>query len=51
MKKRIIALLLVLQVALLVMVYLQFAEKLPILLNIQWVFAFAMIVSVMDVFA
>ena len=36
--------LLVLQVGLLVMVYLQFREKLPVLLNLQWVFSFVMIV-------
>jgi cardiolipin synthase len=40
----VIALLLVAQVALLVMAYLQFREKLPMLLNIQWVFTFVMIV-------
>lgn len=38
------ALLLILQVALLVMVYLQFREKLPALIYIQTVFAFGMIV-------
>ena len=36
--------LLVLQVGLLVMFYLQFREKLPVLLNLQWVFSFVMIV-------
>ena len=36
--------LLVLQVALLVMVYLQFREKLPVLLNLQYVFSFVMII-------
>lgn len=36
--------LLVLQIALLVMVYLQFREKLPVLLNLQWVFSFVMII-------
>ena len=36
--------LLVLQVGLLVMVYLQFREKLPVLLNLQWIFSFVMIV-------
>ena len=36
--------LLVLQVGLLVMVYLQFREKLPVLLNLQWVFSFVMII-------
>lgn len=40
----IIAVLLVLQIALIVMVYLQFREKMPILLNLQWVFTFVMIV-------
>jgi len=40
----VIAVLLVFQVALLVAVYLQFREKLPVLLNLQWVFTFAMIV-------
>ena len=40
----IIALLLLLQVAVAVMVYLQFREKLPILLNMQWVFSFVMII-------
>ena len=40
----IIALLLILQVAVAVMVYLQFREKLPILLNLQWIFAFVMVV-------
>ena len=40
----VIAILLVLQVALIVMVYIQFAEKLPILLQVQWVFAFLMII-------
>ena len=40
----VIAILLVLQVALIVMVYFQFAEKLPILLQVQWVFAFLMII-------
>lgn len=36
--------LLVLQIALLVMVYLQFREKLPVLLNLQWIFSFVMII-------
>ncbi|MBR2390419.1 MAG: hypothetical protein IKA94_06455, partial [Mogibacterium sp.] len=36
--------LLVLQVGLLVMVYLQFREELPVLLNLQWIFSFVMIV-------
>ena len=40
----VIALLLVLQVALMIMVYLQFREKLPLLLNCQYVFSFAMII-------
>lgn len=40
----IIAVLLVLQVAVLVMAYLQFTEKLPILLNLQWVFSFVMLI-------
>ena len=40
----VIALLIAAQIALLVMVYLQFREKLPVLLNIQWVFTFGMIV-------
>ena len=40
----VIAVLLVLQVALLVMVYLQFREKLPMLMNVQYVFTFGMIV-------
>lgn len=40
----IIGILLVLQVALLVMVYLQFTEKAPVLLELQWVFTFVMIV-------
>ena len=40
----IFAILLVLQVALLVMAYLQFSEKLPALLNIQWAFTFIMII-------
>ena len=40
----IFAILLVLQVALLVLAYLQFREKLPSLLNFQWVFTFVMIV-------
>lgn len=40
----IIAVLLVLQVAILVMAYLQFREKLPALLNIQWIFTFVMII-------
>ena len=38
------ALLLVLQVAIVVMACLQFSEKLPILLNLQWVFTFIMII-------
>ena len=40
----VIGLLLVLQVAIMVMVYLQFTEKLPVLLNLQWVFSFLMII-------
>ncbi len=40
----IFAILLVFQVALLVMAYMQFSEKLPALLNIQWVFTFIMII-------
>lgn len=40
----IFAVLFVFQVALLVMAYLQFSEKLPALLNIQWVFTFIMII-------
>ncbi len=40
----VIALLLVFQVALMIMVYLQFREKLPLLLNCQYVFSFAMII-------
>ncbi len=40
----IIGILLVLQVALLVMAYLQFREKLPALLNVQWIFSFMMII-------
>ena len=38
------AILLVLQVAILVMAYLQFREKLPVLMNLQWTFAFIMII-------
>ncbi len=38
------ALLLILQVALVAMAYLQFREKLPALLNIQWIFAFVMVI-------
>lgn len=38
------AILVVLQVAILVMAYLQFREKLPALMNIQWAFTFIMIV-------
>ena len=37
------AILLVLQVAILVMAYLQFREKLPVLMNVQWSFALIMI--------
>ena len=40
----VIAILLVLQIALMVMVYLQFREKLPVLLQLQWLFAFVMII-------
>ena len=40
----IIAILLVLQVAIVVMAYLQFREKLPALMNIQWLFAYIMII-------
>ena len=40
----VIGILLVLQVALLVMAYLQFREKLPALLNVQWIFSFMMII-------
>ena len=40
----IIALLLVLQIAILVMAYLKFTEELPMLLNIQWVFTLVMII-------
>ena len=40
----IFAILLALQVAILVMAYLQFSEKLPILMNIQWLFSFIMII-------
>ncbi len=40
----VIVIVLALQVALMVMVYLQFAEVLPILLHVQWVFAFVMII-------
>ena len=40
----VIALLLVLQIVLIVMAYLQFREKLPVILNIQWVFTFVMII-------
>ena len=36
--------LIVLQVGLLVMVYLQFREELPVLLNLQWIFSFVMII-------
>ena len=39
----IIALLLILQVALMVLVYVYFTEKLPILLHVQWIFTFVMI--------
>ena len=45
----IFAILLVLQVAIAVMAYLQFREKLPVLLNIQWVFTFVMIVYLFNV--
>lgn len=38
------ALLIILQVGLIVMAYLQFREKLPVLLNIQWIFSFVMVV-------
>ncbi len=38
------AILLVLQVAIVVMAYLQFREKLPFLMNVQWAFAFIMII-------
>ena len=40
----VIAALLVLQIVILVMAYLQFREKLPVLMNVQWVFTFVMIV-------
>ena len=40
----VIGILLVLQVALVVMAYLQFREKLPSLLNVQWIFSFMMII-------
>lgn len=40
----IFAILLVLQVAIAVMAYLQFREKLPALLNVQWIFTFLMII-------
>ena len=45
----IFAILLVLQVAIAVMAYLQFREKLPVLLNIQWIFTFVMIVYLFNV--
>ncbi|MBR3125172.1 MAG: PLDc N-terminal domain-containing protein, partial [Mogibacterium sp.] len=40
----VIALLLVLQIAILVMAYLKFTKELPMLLNIQWVFTLVMII-------
>lgn len=40
----VIAVLLALQVVLLVMAYLRFAEKLPVLLEVQWVFTFIVII-------
>ena len=40
----IIGVLLIAQVAVWVMAYLQFTEKLPVLLNLQWLFSFIMIV-------
>ena len=40
----IFAILLVLQVAIVVMAVLQFREKLPVLMNIQWIFSFIMII-------
>ena len=40
----IIALLLVLQIAILIMAYLKFTEELPMLLNLQWVFTLVMII-------
>ena len=44
----VIALLLALQIALMVMAYLQFTEKLPALLSVQWVFAFVIIVGLFN---
>ena len=40
----VIAALLVVQVVIFVMAYLQFREKLPMLLNVQWIFTFMMII-------
>ena len=39
-----IALLLVLQVALFVGIYLDFVEKLPVLLLVQWIFSYVMVI-------
>ena len=40
----VIAVLLLIQIVILVMAYLQFREKLPVLLNVQWIFTFVMII-------